>query len=67
MKIAKPKSTTELRDQLADMFAELRGGKINREDAKEINNTAGKILKSIYTQLEMAKINKCKVNIPFNK
>ena len=56
---------TELRDELLQVFDGLRSGKIKPPMAKEINNTAGKIIGSVKVQLEFCKLAGSKPDIKF--
>jgi hypothetical protein len=66
-RIPSSKNITELRLQLAEWLAELGNGEIKRDDAKELANMAGKIIKSVGTQIEYAALRKEKPEIPFAK
>lgn len=50
--VKKPTTMTELRDELMNVFCELRNGTVNLADAAECNNTAGKIINSYKVELE---------------
>lgn len=41
----------EIRDELVQVFQDLRSGKMEAKDAVEINNTAGKIISSLKVQI----------------
>lgn len=56
---------TALRDELLEVFDGLRTGKIKPPMAKEINNTAGKIIGSVKVQLEYCKLSSIKPEIAF--
>lgn len=56
---------TELRDDLLKVYSDLRSGKIEPREAKEINNTAGKIISSAKVQLEYAALRGEKPDIAF--
>jgi hypothetical protein len=60
-------TVTELRNDLLKVYDELRAGKLEAKDAKEINNTAGKIISSAKVQLEYAAIRNEKPEIDFLK
>jgi hypothetical protein len=45
---------TELRTDLLKVYKELRSGELEAKDAKQINNTAGKVIASAKVQLEYA-------------
>ena len=47
---------TSLRDDLLKVYEELRGGSLEPKHAKEINNTAGKVIASAKVQLEYANL-----------
>jgi len=51
-------------DQIA-MLEDLRAGKIAAKDATEINNTVGKVIAAIKTQLVYASLRQEKPSIPF--
>ena len=42
----------ELREQLISNYEDLKSGKIERNTAKELNNTAGKVLSTVTTELK---------------
>lgn len=56
---------TALRDELLEMFDGLKAGKVKLPQAKEINNTAGKVIGTAKVQLEYAKLTGSKATIPF--
>lgn len=56
---------TALRNELLDVFDKLRSGHMKPPMAKEINNTAGKIIGSAKVQLEYCKLAQIKPVIPF--
>lgn len=60
-----PANINELRHELCKVFEELRVQKIEPSEAKELNNTAGKILGSIKVQLEYSSLLKTNPVIPF--
>lgn len=60
-------NATELRKDLLTVYDQLRAGKIQPKDAKEINNTAGKIIASAKVQLEYAQLRDEKPEIDFLK
>ncbi len=64
-KIERINNVTELRLDLALVYEGLRNNTISAADAKEINNTAGKIINSTKVQLEYAAITKHATIIPF--
>lgn len=59
------KNVGELRDQLSQVFADLRGGAIKHTDASELANIAGKMINSAKVQLDYYALNKITKNIPF--
>lgn len=59
------KNVSELRDQLSQVFAELRSGAIKAKDAAELANIAGKLINSAKVQIEYHSLRKDKPNIPF--
>ena len=64
------KTMEELRNQLLDAAEGLEGGTIDLKVAAELNNTAGKIINTVRTQLEYAQLQeslKTKLNIKFLK
>ena len=64
------KTMEELRNQLLDTAEGLEGGTIDLKVAAELNNTAGKIINTVRTQLEYAQLQeslKTKLNIKFLK
>lgn len=65
--VTPPANVTALRDDMCQVYAEVRAGLIEIDRAKEVSNAAGKILKSVAVQLEYAKLRKEKPNIPFVK
>jgi len=58
---------TSLRNELLELFDNLRSGKIKPAMAKEINNTAGKVIGSVKVQLEYCKLAQIKPEIEFIK
>lgn len=42
----------ELRELLISNYEDLKSGKIERNTAKELNNTAGKVLSTVTTELK---------------
>ena len=59
------KNVSELRDQLSQVFADLRGGTLKHTDASELANIAGKMINSAKVQLDYYALNKITKNIPF--
>lgn len=62
-----PRSMTELRDALLEVFRDIGTGKIDLAVAKEKSNAAGKIIKSACVQVEYAVARRETPNIPFLK
>lgn len=63
--MSKKMNIVELRSDLLDVFAGLRDRTMERREAVEINNTAGKIIASAKVQLEYAKLTGEKPDIEF--
>jgi hypothetical protein len=61
------KNITELRNDLLDVYEKLRAGSMEIKEAKEINNTAGKIISSAKVQIEYATVRGEKPDIDFMK
>ena len=59
------KNVSELRDQLSQVFADLRGGVVKHTDASELANIAGKMITSAKVQLDYYAQTKQTKNIPF--
>jgi hypothetical protein len=59
------KNVSELRDQLSQVFADLRGGTIKHTDASELANIAGKMINSAKVQLDYYGHTKSTNKIPF--
>ena len=59
------KNVSELRDQLSQVFAGLRGGSIKHTDASELANIAGKMINSAKVQLDYYALTKQTPSIPF--
>ena len=59
------KNVTELRDQLAEVFAGLRNGSVKHKDAAELANLAGKMINSAKVQLEYYTLRQEKPTVPF--
>jgi hypothetical protein len=55
----------ELRDDLRELYKELRQKKIGLREAKELNNTAGKIMNSAKLQMEYNNFTKSGQKIEF--
>jgi hypothetical protein len=60
-----PKTMTELRTQLSEVVEQLRQDDIELKIAREIVNTAGKIIASCTVQLHYAELRNEDPNIPF--
>jgi|APFre7841882654_1041346.scaffolds.fasta_scaffold03251_7 hypothetical protein len=58
---------TELREDLLKVYADLRSGVMDSRDAKQINNTAGKIIASAKVQIEYSSLRNEKPDIDFIK
>jgi len=55
------KNITDLRNQLAEVFNDLRNGDIEPKTVSELNNCAGKMINSLKVELEYnAMLNKTK-------
>lgn len=61
----KPENIKELRDGLAEIFADLCNTMIKPGVAKEANNTAGKIIGTIKAELENAALRKEPPNVDY--
>ena len=60
------KNVSELRDQLSQVFADLRGGALKHTDAGELANIAGKMINSAKVQLDYYALTKQEAKtIPF--
>ena len=59
------KNVTELRDQLSQVFADLRSGTVKHADAAEFANLAGKMITSAKVQLEYYALRKEAPTISF--
>lgn len=62
-----PKNMTDLRNQLAEIFGELRRGEINLNAAATASNLAGKIINSAVAQRDHARALDKRPHIPFMK
>lgn len=58
-------NVTELREQLVDIFNQLRKKEIGQSEAKELANVSGKIISSAKAQLEYNKYCGSKDRIKF--
>lgn len=56
---------TEIRDDLAKVYDELRNGTMKKTEADALANVAGKMIASAKVQLEYAAMRGEKPNIPF--
>lgn len=54
----KSNNMASLRNRLDEVFDEIRTGKIETKQAKELSNVAGKIISSVTAELKAAEINK---------
>jgi hypothetical protein len=61
------KNVTELRDQLSQVFTDLRTGDVKHTDAAELANIAGKMINSAKVQLDYYALRKEAPNIDFLK
>jgi len=59
------KDVSALRDQLSQVFEDLRKGTIKHTDASELANIAGKMINSAKVQLDYYAQTKQTKNIPF--
>lgn len=59
------KTINELRDELLQLFGEVKVGSVDVKVAGELNNTAGKIINSVKAELEYAALRKVEPSIPF--
>ncbi|MCP5003372.1 MAG: hypothetical protein GY941_05385 [Planctomycetes bacterium] len=50
--IEKPETMGALRDELLNVFTDLRNGELDLSQAAELNNTAGKIINSVKIENE---------------
>ena len=63
--MAEINNVKDLRDDLVTIYQSLRNGKIGLREAKESNNTAGKILNAAKLELEYNTFTKSKKKIAF--
>jgi len=61
------KNIKELRDELVSVFKGLEAGTVDINAAKEMNNAAGKIIKSLAVQLDYSSLRQEKPEIMFLK
>jgi len=59
------KNVVDLRNELIAIFDQLKAKEISHADAKELNNSAGKIINSVKVELEYAGLCKVIPNIAF--
>jgi hypothetical protein len=59
------KNVSELRENLSQVFADLRSGAVKANDAAAFANIAGKLINSAKVQLEYHSLRKDTPNIPF--
>ena len=59
------KNIVDLRNELVTIFQQLKAKEISYADAKELNNSAGKIINSVKVELEYAGLCKVVPNINF--
>lgn len=59
------KNIVDLRNELVAIFEQLKAKEISYADAKELNNSAGKIINSVKVELEYAALRKAKPEIMF--
>lgn len=63
--MSKPTNITELRDQLLEAFDQLKGDPRRAMQAKELTNTAGKVISTLKAQIEYAMLRGEEPEIPF--
>lgn len=61
------KNITDLRNELSQVFSELKTGELKPKVATEMNNAAGKIINTVKIQLDYANLRKEKPDIPYLK
>lgn len=59
------KNIEQVREELAQVFDDLKEGRINHHTASELNNCAGKIINSLKVQLDYYGLRKEKPTIDF--
>jgi hypothetical protein len=59
------KTAIQLRERLSNVFDNLESGDMKAQVAKELNNTAGKIIASVKLELEYFALRKEPPDIPF--
>lgn len=58
-------NVSEMRDELSELFRELRANKIDRKDVKEMTNICGKMISSAMVQVKYYAERKEVPQIPF--
>lgn len=64
-KTKRPTTATELRDDLLEIFAQLRSGKIEEKTARQMNASAREAIRSAAVEMKYAEANQRKPTIPF--
>lgn len=59
------KNMTEMRTELLGVLTDLRKGKVDPKIASQINNTAGKVIKTCHAQMEYRRQQKKPSKIAF--
>ena len=59
------KNIIELRDELINVFNDVKADNMDHKKAKELNVGAGKIMTSLKIQMDYARLHKKKVKIEF--
>lgn len=59
------KTIVDLREELIALFGQLKGGQVKPKEAKEMNNSAGKIINTLKVELEYSSLLGKKPNIDF--
>lgn len=59
------KNINELRNELTKLYGDIKTGDVDVKKAKEMNNSAGKIINSVKAELEYAELRKEKPEIGF--
>jgi len=54
-----------LREELCEMLVDVRAKRLDRHEAKEMTNIAGKVIASVTVELKAAALNKTQHNIAF--
>lgn len=60
-----PKNVKELREDLSEVYSQVRSRKMTIDEAKSVTMVAGKILSSAKTEIEYLQMNKQKRKIAF--